>query len=54
MGNTEKGVSGGIGDGAGKWRLEVVADQSITVMSLLEAPGGYISNLSSSQRGEDG
>ncbi len=53
-GNAEKGVSGGIGDGAGKWRLEVVADQSITVMSLLEAPGGYISNLSSSQRGTDG
>ena len=53
-GSSAKGVSGGIGDGQGKWRLEVSSDESISVMNLLEAPGGFISNLSSSQRGADG
>ena len=36
----------GLGDGTGKWRLEVASDQPIEVMSLLESPTGHLSNLS--------
>lgn len=49
-GNPSKGISGGIGDGQGKWRLRVITSQRSKVMSLLEAPGGYLSNLSPSQQ----
>ena len=37
---------GALGDGRGKWRLAVTADQPILVMSLLENPTGHLSNLS--------
>ena len=36
----------GLGDGTGKWRLDVVSEQPIEVMSLLESPTGHLSNLS--------
>ena len=39
-------LSGRLGDGAGKWRLRVVADQPIHLMSLLESPTGNLTNLS--------
>ena len=38
---------GRFGDGKGKWRLFVEADQDIQAMSLLESPTGHITNLSS-------
>ena len=38
--------SGGLGDGAGKWRLTVKSDRPIVAMSLLESPTGHLSNLS--------
>ena len=38
---------GRFGDGKGKWRLFVEADQDVQVMSLLESPTGHITNLSS-------
>ena len=37
---------GGLGNGAGKWRLRVAADGPIVAMSLLESPTGHLSNLS--------
>ncbi|MCZ0952633.1 MAG: putative Ig domain-containing protein, partial [Rhodospirillaceae bacterium] len=40
------GVTGALGDGAGKWRLVVSSNAAIRVMSLLESPGGYLTNLS--------
>ena len=40
------GLSGMLGDGAGKWRLRVTSDQDIQAMSLLDAPGGNLTNLS--------
>ena len=46
------GLNGALGDGAGKWRLYLAADQDILAMSLLDAPadqdnpGGYLTNLS--------
>ena len=44
------GWSGALGDGAGKWRLEVQSSERIYVMSLLEDPTGHLTNLSSSKR----
>ena len=39
-------LEGALGTGVGKWQLIVESDQPITVMSLLDAPGGYLTNLS--------
>ena len=39
-------LSGALGDGEGKWRLVVTADQPIRVMSLLASPTGHLTNLS--------
>ena len=39
-------LDGMLGDGSGKWRLEVEAERPIVVMSLLESPTDHLSNLS--------
>ena len=44
---TGAGLSGALGNGAGKWRLAVAADQPILVASLLQSPTGHLTNLSS-------
>ena len=41
-------LTGALGEGTGKWRLLVTADQAIQVMSLLRSPTGHLSNLSPS------
>ena len=41
-----EGLSGALGDGAGKWRLHLSADRPIQAMSLL-ASGPHLTNLSS-------
>ena len=38
---------GRFGDGRGKWRLFIEADQDIQAMSLVESPTGHLTNLSS-------
>ena len=40
-------LNGELGDGSGKWRLEVESEQAIVAMSLLESPTGHLTNLSS-------
>lgn len=40
-------LEGALGDGQGKWRLDIEADGDIQVMSLMESPEGHITNLSS-------
>ena len=40
------GLDGRLGDGSGKWRLEVSADQPVQIMNLLRSPSGYLTNLS--------
>ena len=48
-------LAGALGDGAGKWRLVVSADQPLAVMSLLGSAAGHLTNLSSMPAGaEDG
>ena len=39
-------VDGALGDGFGKWSLEVKSDTPIHVLSLLRSPTGHITNLS--------
>ena len=39
-------LSGGLGDGAGKWRLRVNSDVPLAVMSLLDSPTGHLANVS--------
>ena len=41
-----EGLTGRLGDGAGKWRLTASADRPVAVMSLLESPTGHLTNLS--------
>ena len=41
-----EGLEGALGDGGGKWRLDVTADQPIRVLSLLSSPTGHLTNLS--------
>ena len=41
------GVTGALGDGTGKWRLEVRSSAPLLVMSLMGSAGGYLTNLSS-------
>lgn len=45
-----EGLHGALGDGAGKWQLTVESEQPLVVMSLLESPGGHLTNLSSSRK----
>ena len=40
------GLKGRLGDGAGKWQLDIHADREIIAMSLLESPTGHLTNLS--------
>ena len=45
------GLEGALGDGSGKWRLEVESDRPITVMSLLSSPTAHLTNLSTAPGG---
>lgn len=45
-GNAGKGLSGALGNGVGKWTLVVSSDKPIQAMSLLRAPRGFLTNLS--------
>ena len=44
--NGAQGLTGTIGDGAGKWRLFITAGQPVVGVSLLEAVSGHLSNIS--------
>ena len=41
-----EGIRGRFGDGTGKWRLTVSADQPVQVMSLMQSATGHLTNLS--------
>ena len=46
--NGAPGLTGRLGDGAGKWRLFITAGQPVFGVSLLEAVSGHLTNLSTS------
>ena len=37
---------GALGDGAGKWRLQITSNAALQVQSLLDTPTGFLTNLS--------
>ena len=39
-------LRGGLGDGAGKWQLELASERPVVAMSLLKSPTGHLTNLS--------
>ena len=43
-----QGLSGRLGEGAGKWQLFVSADRSVQLVNLLRSPTGHLANLSTS------
>lgn len=45
-GNTSKGLSGSLGDGAGKWHLSLTSERELEVMSMIRTPDGFLTNLS--------
>ena len=45
-GNADKGLTGALGKGAGKWQLTVTADMDIAVMNLIRTADGFLTNLS--------
>ena len=47
-------LRGALGDGQGKWRLNVASDEPILVMNLLESPGGRLTNLSTVPDNKEG
>ena len=47
------GLTGALGDGKGKWRLSVMSEKPVRVVSLLQSPTGHVTNLST-QPYEDG
>lgn len=47
-GDFQAGLTGALGDGIGKWRLSISSlDITFEVMSLLQTPAGFLTNLSS-------
>ena len=44
--NGAQGLTGALGDGAGKWRLFITAGQAVVGMGLLEAVSGHLTNIS--------
>ena len=48
------GLSGALGDGAGKWRLTPAAPRGVAAMSLMESPSGHLTNLSTAPVNRDG
>ena len=52
--NGAHGLTGTLGDGAGKWRLFITAGSSVVGMSLLESAGGQLTNISTAGVASDG
>ena len=44
-GNTEKGLSGGVGDGSGNWRLELDTDLDIEALAYFRTPQGFVAGV---------
>jgi len=45
-GNAALGLVGSLGNGSGKWHLQVTSDVNLQVQSLLDTPTGFLTNLS--------
>jgi len=45
-GNSNKGLTGSLGDGSGKWQLTVTSSLALEAMSLIRTADGFLTNLS--------
>ena len=45
MGNTEKGLSGGVGAGEGDWRLELDTDLDIEALAYVRTEDGFLTSM---------
>jgi len=52
-GNSTIGLPTGLGDGIGKWQLNITADGALTVVNLLSGPDGFLINLSATPSSMD-
>ncbi len=52
--NGAPGLTGTLGDGAGKWRLLITAGNPVVGMSLLESASGHLTNISTAGVAGDG
>ncbi len=46
LGNAAKGLSGGFGDGVGRWQITVTSLLPLAVQNLVRTPDGFVTNLS--------
>ena len=44
-GNAERGLSGGVGDGKGDWRLELTSALDLEVLAYVRTPGGPLASV---------
>ena len=44
-GNASKGLSGGVGDGTGNWRLELASELSIETLAYIRTPDGFVTSM---------
>lgn len=44
-GNPSKGLSGGVGDGTGNWRLDFETELDIEVLAYIRTPDGFLTSL---------
>ena len=44
-GNPSKGLSGGVGDGAGHWRLELSSELPIEALAYIRTADGFVTNM---------
>ena len=44
-GNTAKGLSAGVGDGTGNWRLELASALPIEALAYIRTPDGFVTNM---------
>lgn len=45
QGNTDKGLSGGLGTGLGNWRLVLQSDLNLLPMALIRTPDGFLTTI---------
>ena len=51
LGNVDKGISGGVGQGTGSWRLELTGNDYIAVLSYVRTPDGFLTSMHDKVRG---
>ena len=52
-GNASKGLTGGLGDGSGDWRIELVTDLDIEPSAYIRTPDGFLTAMHAVARADD-